>query len=271
MTIQEFNYYSDIATKLFNYMNGKINKLNTNCQLFIDSYDRVTNIFAEIKFPSYIHIRIGNIVDSWNDEWSQYMSKEQYLQSVLAWSLSHELHHADQLISMVVYNSNPEYKNKVEIDVEMTSYDWLVQHQDEINYLFGTHIDMRSVDSESLHGENHYQKASVKEFYLQTIANIILKDLDLFYALRVFTNDSLCDDMILVFNDLETVVIKSNGSFIPENVNAFTDLVNRYCAIYNVYSIYADVTIGYNSLGRTVATVQFNVKDQLIYPMSFKK
>ena len=75
MTIQEFNYYSDIVTKLFNYMNGKINKLNTNCQLFIDSYDRITNIFAEIKFPSYIHIRIGNIVDSWNDEWSQYMSK----------------------------------------------------------------------------------------------------------------------------------------------------------------------------------------------------
>ena len=35
MTIQEFNYYSDIATKLFNYMNGKINKLNTNCQLVI--------------------------------------------------------------------------------------------------------------------------------------------------------------------------------------------------------------------------------------------
>lgn len=271
MTIQEFDHYSDIATRLFNYMNGKINVLNNKCQLFIDSYDRITELFAEIKFPCYIFIRIGNIVDSWNEEWTQYMTKEQYLQSVIAWSISHELHHADQLLSMVTYNANPEYKNKIEIDVEMTSYEWVLQHQDAINYMLGTCIDMKSVYSESLNGVNNYQKASVKEFYLQMIGNIILKDLDLFYELKVFTNDSLCDDMILVFNDIETVVIKSNGEFISSNINTFIDLVNRYCAIYNVYSIYAEVTIGYNTYGRNVATVRFNFKDELIYPLSYKK
>lgn len=269
MTIEEYKKYSDITVKLFNYMNGRINQLNSNCILQIDPYDFIGNTYGNIKYPNTIFIHVGTVVDGWDDNWSNIVNKEDYIGSCLAWAISHELHHADQLISMIMYNRNESYKQAIEGDVERASYDWVANHAREISSIGGFHVVMNKLQSPSLPEEGHYKKANAKEFYLQTIANIIIRDLELFEALKVFTNESMCDDMILVFNDIDTVVIKSNGSYLAENIREFSKLVFEYCGQYNMYHIYADVSFTVNNLGRRIATVQFSIKEPIRYPMIF--
>lgn len=271
MTIEDFRKYSDITIRLFNYMNGRINQLNNNCILNINPYDLITGTYGNIKYPNVISIHVGTIVDSWNDEWSSIINKDDYIGSCLAWAISHELHHADQLISMIMYNRNIEYKNKVEGDVERASYDWVAYHAKELSKVGGFNVLINKLQSESLPDIGNYTRADAKQFYLQTIANVIIRDLELYEQLKIFTNDEMCSDIILVFNSLDTIVIKSNGRFLEENIVPFTRLVYEYCGKYNIYHIYVDISLAYNNDGRCTATAQFKISDPLIDPMTFAK
>ena len=75
MTYEEYHFYSDIAIKLFNYMNGNINKMNSKCELYIDMYDYINHTYANIRYPNFIFIHIGTIVDSWDNSWEKYTNK----------------------------------------------------------------------------------------------------------------------------------------------------------------------------------------------------
>lgn len=269
MTINEYHYYSNIALKIFEYMNGKINTMNSKCQLYIDMYDLINGTYANIRYPNFIFIHIGTIVDSWNNDWDDYMDKSSYIVSCIAWALSHELHHADQLISMLQYNRNPSYKKAVEGDVERASYDWVASHSREISNLINIPIVIREIDSPSLPLRGNYTRASIAQFYKQTIANIIIRDLDLFNKLIVFTDDSSCDDIILNFNNTDTVVIKSNGNYCAENINLFSSLAYKYAGYFDIYHINAVSKID-NINDRKIATVNITITDNYIKPMIFK-
>lgn len=271
MTVEDYYKYSDMVVRLFNYMNGRINQINNNCFLIIDPYDFINNAYGNIRYPNLVLIHVGTVVDDWQDEWSKFINKDDYIGSCLAWAISHELHHVDQLISMIMYNRNSAYRNQMEADVERASYDWVVNHAKEISQIGGFNVLMHKLHSTALPKSGNYIKANAKQFYLQTIANIIIRDLDLYEGLRVFTNDDMCNDMILVFNSIDTIVIKSNGRFLDENIVPFSKLVYEHCSKYNKYHVYVDVIFSTNSLGRRIATVQFTISDPVIYPMVFKE
>lgn len=269
LQIEEYKYYVDITRRLFDYMNGRINQLNNKCVLIINPYDFINNDYGNIRYPNEIIINVGTIINTWQDRWSPFITRQDYIASCIAWAISHELHHADQLISMIIYNTNSAYKSEMENDVERASYDWVLNHSKELSIICGCNISINKLDSNTLTSSGNYTKANTKEFYLQTIANVIIRDLNLFEELRVFTNDHMCQDMVLIFNNKDTVVIKSNNRFLDENINIFSDLVYKYCH-YNKYHITVDISLGYNSLSRCTATVNFSIDDPILYPMKFK-
>lgn len=270
MTNFEYNFYQDIAKKLFDYMNGRINQMNNRCILYIDMYDNIRNTYATIRYPNHIFLHLGNIIDSWQDEWSRFIRKDEYVSTVLAWAIAHELFHADQAIQMVMYLSNNAYKEDKENDVQRSSYDWVSSHQSILSNLIGIRIDMEAITSDSLPDEGHYRKASPAEFYKQTIANTILKDLQLFNKMTFFTNDAEADNIMIMFNSSEPLVIKSRGKYLVENIGAFSDLVYRYVAYYDVYVVNVDIEPLTTENGKTVV-VDFKVENPLFYPMMFKK
>lgn len=271
MTMEEYYEYSNIAIRVFNFMNGKINRLNSNCSFQVEMYDKVTNTYANIRYPNSITIYIGTIIDSWRDIYGRVLSKKDYIGTMICWALCHELHHADQLISMLMYNSNQNYKLSVEGDVERASYNWVRNNSKDLSQLGGFNIVIDDLSSENLPAlENcNYKKASVKEFYQQTIANIIIRDFDLFNKIKVFTIDSLVDDIILNFADEDKLVIKSNGIYLAENVNIFCDLAYKWAGYYDRYLI--DVRVDFATInGRETALVNFKFSNQLVKPMVFK-
>lgn len=269
MNIEEYKYYSNISKNIFEYMNGKINTMNYNCSLHIDMYDYINNTYANIRYPNQIFIHVGTIIDSWENEWSKYMRKDSYIVSVIAWALSHELHHADQLISMIQYNRNIEYKKEIEQDVERASYNWVSKHSKEIEVLIGIPIVINEITSDSLGNSNNYTKATVEQFYKQTIANTIIRDMDLFNSLQVFTNDSICDDIILIFNNNEKLIIKSNGKYLAENIDKFSFFAYQYAGYWDTYHINACCTL-IEKNNKRIGNVYFTISDMLIRPMVFK-
>lgn len=270
MTNFEWCFYQPIAKRLFDYMNGRINKMNNRCILYIDMYDNIRNTYATIRYPNHIFLHLGNIIDSWNNEWYGIIKKEEYVCTVLAWAIAHELFHADQAIQMVMYMNNNAYKEDKENDVQRSSYDWVSDNQFVLSNLIGIRIDMEAITSDSLPDEGHYRKASPAEFYKQTIANTILKDLQLFNKLTFFTNDAEADDIILMFNSKESVVIKSGGRYLAENISAFSDMTYRYVAYYDVYVVNVNIETIMRD-GRSVVIVDLKIDNPLFYPMMFKK
>lgn len=266
--MEEYHSYSDIAVKLFNFMNGNINKMNSKCELYIDMYDSINKTYANIRYPNFIFLHIGTIIDSWEDEWDIYMNKDSYITSVIAWALSHELHHADQLISMIQYNMSDDYRNSIENDVERISYDWVVAHSYDIYMITGIELSIAEISSPSLPSVGYYTRATTAEFYKQTIANIIIRDLDLYARLRIFTDDRLCDNIVLRFNKLDSVVIKSNGEYLSENVNEFSRLAYKYAGYFDTYCISAGSST-ITKDGKNITIVDFSIQNGLIKPMIF--
>lgn len=265
MIIEEFNMYQDVAIKLFNYMNGRVNTLNRYCILEIDMYDFINGTYGNIRYPNHVVLFLGTIVDSWNDEWEEFMPKYDYICTVLSWVIAHELSHADQLISMINYTDNPSYKAIIEGETNKASYDWVRSHSREISCVGNFKCVINNISTDHL-PDGGYKKASVKEFYLQTIANIVIRDLDVFRDLELFSDDKKYDTIILDFNSTDCVTIKSDGSYIPENVNIFSDIVYKYAGYWDTYSI--DIKILANG---STAILKFIIKDQIINAITMSR
>ena len=267
MTVEEYVIYSEKARQMFSFLNGRVNSLNKCCILVTDSYDFVNRTYGNIRFPSNVIIHIGNIVDEWEQQYEKYMKKYDFVCTIIAWAITHELFHADQELSMLRYNNDEQYRISIEGDVERSSYDWVVSHAVEISQYCGFNVIIQMLTSNNLPSISNYAKAGVKDYYLQTIANIVIRDIDYFLALQVFTNDALCNDMILMFNDTESVVIKSNDKYLGENIGVFSSLVSKYCTNYNRYNIGIDVSFGTNGANRRMATVRLNISEGVILPI----
>lgn len=234
--IDEYNYYSNIAFKLFEYMNGRINKMNI-CSFRIEMYDYNKNAYGNINYPNDIYINLGTIIDSWNYEWEDsIVTRHDYICTVISWTIAHELFHADQLISMVMYNNDSQYRLKVEGDVQRISYDWVTNNSRVLGEIGGFKCQIRYIKSENLPEVSDYRKASVKEYYLQIIANVIIRDLELFSKCSAFFDDS-ADSIKLMFNDTDSVYIKQDGKYLESNIGEFSKLAYKYSGIWNSYSL----------------------------------
>ena len=269
MTIEDYRWYSAVTTTLFQYMNGRINTLNKYCELHIMMYDLATKNFGTINYPNYITIYLGNIIDSWNEEWKCVLSKNDYIGSCIAWAIAHELHHADQLISMLQYNVNASYKQQVENDVERASYDWVKRHAKTINNMGAFKVRLDMISSPTLVAPRYcdYTKASIKDFYLQTIMNVIIRDANLFYKFREFVDDDYVDAIILVFGSDDKVIIKYGKEWLQENIPRFSYLAYNYAGIYDRYGIKVTGQIRENTDKTRISEIMFSFNDQMIYPI----
>lgn len=266
LDVFEFQNYSNVARNLFNYMNGKINTMNL-CTFRIEVYDCNNQSYANINYPNDVYINIATIMDSWEDRWSTVMDKKDYICTIIAWSIAHELFHADQLISMMTYNSNADYRLKIEGDVQRASYDWIAKHKKEISNIGGFDCKIHRINSEILPDVSDYRKASPKEYYLQTIANVILRDLELFKDLKIFYNDTDVDNMLVVFNNTDSVEIKKSGVYLAENIGTFSELAYKYAGQYSTYH----VSISTQTYTNRSCIVNITVTEQLIEVMRMKK
>lgn len=274
LTVKEFEYYSDITRKFFNYMNGKVNRIL--CTLEIRLSDPINRAMGNIVYPNFVSIYLGTILDNYSPEIAEVLTKEDFMVSSIAWSICHELSHSDQLISMVQYGSNQEYKNKVEMEVELQSHNWVCAHVNELSSLCGFRFHIEDLCTteleEAIEMSVKYKSADVKEYYLQTIFNTILRNLDMIYdpVLDIFIKDDKVDNIIIKFesDDKTLLQIKKDGVYLSENMSAFAKLVYMYSGRFDWYVV--TVTVDTLEDGKT-AIVDFSKENATINPIIFKE
>lgn len=274
LTVKEFEYYSDITRKLFNYMNGRVNRIL--CTLEIRYLDTINHAMGNIVFPNFVTVYLGTISENYTPNIAAVMTKENFMITSIAWSICHELFHSDQLISMVQYGSNQEYKEKVEMAVELKSHNWICDHIDELssicNFRFGIEDITTNDLEEAIRTSTKYKSAGVKEYYIQTIFNIILKNLDMLYdpVLDIFVKDDKAANIFITFEEnKDTLVqIKKDGKYLSESMNKFAELVYLYSGRFHRYEVTA--TVDYYEDGKTVL-VDFGIENAIIKPIMFKE
>lgn len=274
LTVKEFEYYSDITRKFFNYMNGKVNRIL--CTLEIRLSDPINHAMGNIVFPNFVTIYLGTIAENYNPEVAEVLTKEDFMVSSIAWSICHELFHSDQLISMVQYGLNQEYKDKVEMEVELKSYKWVNTHVNELSKLCGFRFHIENLCTTELEKaieiSAKYKSADAKEYYLQTIFNTILRNLDMIYdpVLDIFIKDYKVDNIMIKFesDDKTLLQIKKDGVYLSENMSAFAKLVYTYSGQFDWYVV--TVTVDTLEDGKT-AIVDFSKENATINPIIFKE
>lgn len=262
----EFENYASYARMLFAYMNGRINVLNNSCNLDI-GYIGANYRYGAIRYPNHITIYIGSIMSTWNDKWSSIVSKRDYVMTCVTLAIAHELHHADQLITMLLYNDDPSYKKRVEGDVERASYDWVNKNAKVLGEIGAFKVVLDCLTFSTLPKTGNYKRASIKELYLQTIKNVLMRNPELYRMVKIFENDKLADDIVMIFNGMEQVMIKRDGVYMAENLTLFSSLVYRYASYYDSYNIKSDMLLYEYPNKHTLAMVDVRITNQMLNPL----
>ena len=58
-----FKFYIEKTKLIFNYFNGRINRINSSVQLIIDYYDYLYRNYGSYVSPNIVYIYIGEIVE----------------------------------------------------------------------------------------------------------------------------------------------------------------------------------------------------------------
>lgn len=263
--IEEIEMYRNISYDLFNFMNGKINVLNI-CTFRVEMYDRCRESYGNLCYPNDVYINLAAIIDSWNESWSTIMTKYDFICTIIAWTIAHELYHADQLINMIKYNTDPIYKSMVEGDVERSSYDWVLNNKYSVEVIGGFRLQLGCIKCKNLPDTSNYVKANTEEFYLQIIENVILRDSDEFNKFVPIFKDKSINSILLIFNNADSVYIKYYGRYLEENVHLFSNLSYKHAGMYDRYSVYISSRICNDE-----CTIHINCTNCISNLMNFKK
>lgn len=269
MTLSEYSAYSNISKNIFNYMNGRINPYNL-CELNIATYS-VKGYNGYIKYPKQIIIYIGTILNGWEDEYfDQGINKIDFCCTYIAWVIAHELFHSEQVINLHKYSNDIEYRNIRENDVNRISWNWVRDHKEEISNLFDFNCIIETLTVSDLPKETNYAKvSSLKEFYSQNIINIGSANCDIgdkiIEAMDKYTNIGF--EIYCGKDFCKGVWIKKNGEFLLESLEAFTDILNKYCSPYSTFKIQRKISEIEND--KSTGFIEINILNPLIEPMQF--
>ena len=218
LMLQVYNGYAELATNIFNYMNGKINEENY-CRLVISTYDM--HNFAEFRKPNTVIIYLGNII-------STYYPEDLKVKSVILMTIAHELSHAVQDTNMVKYGYDPYYQSMVEQTNEARAEKWVKDHMREIHKLFGFRLKFsKEAINVIMPKAVNYEQFSIKNHYLYTLVDVVYRDKKYIPPLTELMDKD--DNLLFSINDSKVIPIKRDGQFLYDSVYEFNIIIDHYC------------------------------------------
>lgn len=259
-----FSHYQNFALKAFSYLNGRVNDTIKNCMLYIDFFDPICNTYSNYLSPYGIYLHLGEIlVDS--------ISKfDKYLQDPICTSimvcLTHELIHANQNINFESYRNNKIYHKDIEMITVQYSYVFLFEHSKEIYDCLGVDLNfslesipgvlvnyiMEGNQLERFPAEyKFYNKVTPQEYYINTVTNIVGN------VSNNFLSDVNIKNLCLIFIcgvDQKSIIIKSNGLWLYENLECFAYNIWYFFRRFNIFNCDINSRVSNNT-----GYMQFNI------------
>lgn len=174
--------YTPDVTRIFNYLNGQINKIN-RCILTI-SYFSSQN-YAQFQYPNLITVFLGSIINNFYDRYDdERYTPDDFVLSVAALSIAHELFHADQDVDSKKYKNDGDYANNIENAAEYNAEKFCIEHMTEFKVLFGfNYVFPKKIVSPM----GVYELCDPKHFYPHML-------------LGLFRNIKIYDDLMSLIN-----------------------------------------------------------------------
>lgn len=232
--------YTPDVVRIFDYMNGRINKRNI-CKLYVSYFSREN--YAHFQYPNSITVFLGSIINNFYDFNNEYnCTSRDAILSVVALCIAHELNHADQDTNSKTYSTDVNYAENIENAAEYNAEKFCVDHIAEFKSIFGFEYVFERIVSP----KGYYEICSPENFYPYMI-------------LGLFRNYKLYTDL------LELIITKPNiyiTIIYQEHMERFNVKLNGVISL-DPYSI----SIAANILGmyrEGSSTMYFEMKTRVI-------
>ena len=221
MTYNKIQKYIDLANRIFNCLNSKINQVNNSVIFVISPSD--STIFGEMKTNMTLKLYIYTII-------YQPFSNDASIKNNILFTIIHELFHADQLMNLKEYQINDEYSHMMESQANFMTAIYMINNKIILEELFGFNILIYNlkVYLDKLQREFNssiiYKRTNIFSYYYEMLKYIIgpsnpISDL-LYYETNI---EFHCEDA--------HVVIKENNIFNPDT-SSFNQMVyDKYVKI----------------------------------------
>lgn len=266
-TYQQYAFYSNFAYTVFEYLKRKINRY-FEPTLEVDYVDAVGFTFANFRRPNRVYIHIDNIVTECRNG-----NNTNKVCSMIIIVLTHELHHSEQIMSQELYRIDDYYKSTNEKAVNCESYNFLLANKNEIDSMFGINLDLSYLENIVLACGSHYDKyyttCTVQQMYEYTIMNVIFRKDNQFYE---FADKYLnrYNNIIISFKDEGNFLIKSNGEFCDQNLNAFILAADMAAGKYDRYTVNVSNSEEPYRDNEKVLHLTFTMSNRQIVPIIFR-
>lgn len=255
MTQKEFEVYSKVAQAFFDLMNGDINR-RVNATFSIEPYNLHSKIlgraYAETRYPNCVTIYIGDILGTYEESWSNRISKYDFTCVSIAMTIAHELFHIEQKIDLLIYKHKQcrydKYSTDIENATDRMAYDYVRFHINDFAYV--AQFDPKSIDMLDMRyciNNVDYRSASTKEMYMQTLRNVILRDEEFFENIMrdedkyqsILVNFESKDkgSCRVSFDGSKSILIKANGKYLEEYLDEFCRAAYYYAGFYDKYKV----------------------------------
>ena len=267
LSFNEYVNLKAIAERAFEYCKQRILHY-INPVLEVDYADTVNYTFANIRRPNMVFIHLDNVA-------AEYPIDIGYKRvSLIFIAIAHEMFHLEQVMSQELYRMDTVYKITIEKSVEQKTYEFLKANKKEIDRLFGINLDLSYLKNQM--AKNHYkdwsgfyQSANVEQIYKNTIMNVIFrKDISFNYFCEEVLNKY--DNISIAFENGPNLLIKSNGEFCDQNLNAFISAVGAAAGRFDRYTVGINVIESPYRDKELIANVIFTLSNRSIYPMVFR-
>lgn len=243
---EERGYYNNLITKIFNYYNGKINRINNNAILNIEwCSKRDSTIMGVNYYPNKIVIFPKVIIDIINMIYfSESIDEKKELVKYNIWTtIIHELYHIDQIIdyqsSSLIYDYMMTIEDAVAIQTSLFA-------RSNINDLklfeikdFSKNDKLDDYINNYIPQYVHYERRTYLTHILSIICGISRRQFNripnelyklLYHSVYIKPRDYVFK---IIYNNNEFII---NNKGILKSINEINNFFNNYL-IYDVYKI----------------------------------
>ncbi len=237
-----FNFYIEKIKVIFNYFNGRINKINNNVKLIIDYYDYINRNYGCFISPNTIYIYIGEIIEG-SFRFFNRINHDAIVTEIII-SCIHELVHSEQALNNSLYKNDTNYKTKLELHAELVSFDYIITHKEELEYLFSFNVNfgidnipgmiLQNINYNTYTSvfNNNYSLnkfANIEDMYLQVLKNEqIIQNKDVLWILSQETIDNV---VFAIFDTIDYHNLITSGRYKSQKVSIRDQKINSCVTI----------------------------------------
>ncbi len=207
----EFIYYASLSQRIFNYLNGRINRLNTN--IYFQINDSIPG-YGELYMRSILNLNLPKILTQ--------LSNKVSIETNIIFVLCHELYHADQEVIDVDYLDSEAYLKMKEAETNYRAITFILNNLSLLESEFDISISKEDLLFAKEKIDKSFGINSIADYRRYSEEEIVDKLLESFTRRKI--------DWIKYPNVLLVVSLPSNETYfcsIKDNANLNTFCINQ--------------------------------------------